>query len=96
VDPAGSEQLRLRIEQQAHWREARSVLDGRQPAIDPDGHDLERMEVGLRLYAPRLARGRVIRQCKRLIDGVWISSTLAEASDGATRHAPLQELAHAV
>lgn len=96
VDPAGAEQLRLRIEQQAQWREARSVLDGRQPGVDPDGSDLEGIEVGLRLYAPRIARGQVVRPCKRLVDGVWTSGTLAEASSGAVQRLPLQELARVV
>ena len=92
VDPAGAEQLRLRIEQQAHWRQARSVLDGRQPAMDPDGSDLDHLESGLRVYASRIARGQVVRQHKRLIDGLWISETVAETASTARHGSRLEEL----
>jgi hypothetical protein len=92
VDAAGAEQLRLRIEQQAHWRQARSVLDGRQPAIDPDGSDLERLDSELRVYVSRVARGQVVRQHKRLIGGVWISETVTETPSTAPRRSPLRKL----
>lgn len=79
MDAGGAEALRWQLEQQAHWRGAEAVLDGRQPAVDPDRDELMRMEDGMRVYEARIVRGHLVHLCKRLIDGVWINGTLAES-----------------
>jgi hypothetical protein len=76
MDAAGAANLRWRIEQQEQWRLAAAVLDGRQPAVDPDIEDLERFEHGLRIYHSRTIRDRTMQLCKRLIGGVWEIGTL--------------------
>jgi hypothetical protein len=73
VDVAGAESLRQRLEQQAHWRLAEAVCDGRQMATDPDIDELETMEYGRRIYAARLVHGKFVRLHKELSDGVWVS-----------------------
>ena len=84
MDVAGAESLRQRLEQQAHWRQAKAVRDGRQSATDPDLDDLESMEHGKRLYTPRLVHGKVVRLRKDLSDGVWVSNVVAvSALEGA-------------
>lgn len=67
--------LRWRIEQQQQWRLADAVLDGRQPAVDPDIANLESFERDLRVYTGRM-RDRTTHLCKRLIDGIWENGTL--------------------
>jgi hypothetical protein len=79
VDAAGAVRLRWRIEQQQHWRQAQAVIDGRQPAIDPDSDDLQSVGDGIRLYSARFTRDGTLRLCKRLVDGVWEHGTLDEA-----------------
>ena len=81
MDPAGAENLRVRLAQQAHWQEAEAVRDGRQPSIDPDSSELVRVESGMRIYAEQVIHGARVRHCKRLIDGVWVSGTIAEPSE---------------
>ena len=76
VDPAGAEKLRWRLEQQAHWRQAEAVCDGRQPAVDPDSDDLERYEDGVRIYGALMVHGQLVQPCKELRDGVWVSGVL--------------------
>jgi hypothetical protein len=72
--------LALRIEQHNHWRQAPSVLDGRQPARDPDRESLASLGDGIRIYAQRLTRdGTSLRVCKRLVDGVWEPGTIEES-----------------
>jgi hypothetical protein len=84
VDVAGAESLRQRLEQQAHWRQAEAVRDGRQSATDPDIDELESMEYRRRLYAPRIVHGTVVRLHKELSDGVWMSNIMAvPALEGA-------------
>ena len=78
VDAAGAEKLRWRIEQQQHWRLAQSVLDGRQPSIDPDQNDLVEIGDGVRIYSTRVTRDGVVHLCKRLVDGVWEHGTILE------------------
>jgi hypothetical protein len=68
VDAAGADKLRWRLDQQEHWRQAQAVLDGRQPAIDPDLAELEEFGDELRLYSSRPGAARL---CKRLVDGTW-------------------------
>jgi hypothetical protein len=67
MDVSGAEALRLRLEQQRHWRLAAAVRDGRQPPIDPDSHALSELHQGERVYRP--AAGRYV---KRLIGGSWV------------------------
>ena len=92
MDVAGAERLRWRIEQHAHWREASAVLDGRQPATDPDIAQLEMVHDGIRLYSARITQNGVMRTCKRLVDGVWEYGTVDEGfadepvSAGAMAH----------
>lgn len=93
MDAAGAEKLRLRIEQQQHWRQAQAVGDGRQPATDPDGATLERLGDGIRVYGTRVTRGGLLTVCKRLIDGVWELGTLATPWDGSADTAPEREIA---
>ena len=85
MDPAGAENLRVRLEQQAHWKTADSVRDGRQPSVDPDSGDLERIEDGIRLYTEQIIHGARVRHCKRLIEGVWVSGTITESDDSTGR-----------
>ena len=72
--------LALRIEQHSHWRQAPSVLDGRQPARDPDRESLVGLRDGIRLYSQQVTRdGKLLRVCKRLVDGVWEQGTIEAA-----------------
>ena len=50
MDIAGAEALAARIAQQEQWREALAVRTARQPAVDPDGHALESIRAGVRIY----------------------------------------------
>jgi hypothetical protein len=81
MDPAGASKLQSRLEQQAHWRQADAVRDGRQPATDPDSEQLERIDEGLRVYGPQISHGVRARRCKQLVDGVWVSGTIAEPGE---------------
>jgi hypothetical protein len=81
VDAAGAENLRWRIEQQQHWRQAPAVLDGRLPSVDPDLNDLVDFGDGVRLYSSRMTRDGIVRLCKRLVDGVWEHGTVDEQFD---------------
>jgi hypothetical protein len=83
VEAGGAEALRWQLEQQANWRQAEAVGDGRQPSVDPDREDLVRIENGMRVYAARMVRGDVVQLCKRLIDGVWMNGRLTEAGPPA-------------
>jgi hypothetical protein len=85
VDSAGARTLRWRLEQQAHWRQASAVLEGRQPSVDPDGEELERVEAGRRVYRAQIVHGQVVQRSMELIDGVWESRA---GSDLATPAAP--------
>jgi hypothetical protein len=79
MDISGAQALSERIAQQHHWRQARAVQVGSQPASDPDGHALESFCGGVRTYRAQqrieIMNGRPImvtrRVSKRLIDGVW-------------------------
>ena len=80
MDAGGARTLHARLEQQAHWQQAEAVQRGDQPAIDPDGAELEELKDGVRFYTTReehrdVVDGRpalVIQQLtKRLVDGRW-------------------------
>jgi hypothetical protein len=71
VDAAGAEMLAWRIEQHSHWRQAQSVLDGRQPATDPDRADLVSVGDGIRIYSQSYTFNGSGRLCKRLVNGIW-------------------------
>jgi hypothetical protein len=81
MDIEGARILSDRIAQQRHWAEADAVLDGRNPAVDPDAHRLTEMHAGLRVYdtevLPTIIEGRPARLtrvfCKELVDGAWRS-----------------------
>jgi hypothetical protein len=76
VDAAGAAQLHWRIEQQQNWRQAQSVVDGRQPAMDPDSSDLISFGDGVRVYSERHTSDGRLHLCKRLVDGVWEHGTV--------------------
>src|SRR5690348_14289050 len=85
VDAAGAAKLRWRIEQQQHWRQAQAVLDGRQPSVDPDMEELVSVGDGIRIYSERKTSEGQLRLCKRLVEGVWETSTFdEELQTGAT------------
>jgi hypothetical protein len=81
MDAAGAAELRKRLADQAHWRQAQAVRDGRQPAVDPDVRELAELGEDVRFYAcdehwvrnghSTLVR---VRMVKRLIDGWWQTS----------------------
>jgi hypothetical protein len=82
LDANGARELTKRLEAQEHWRQATAVQQGEQPACDPDGHELEELADGIRLYrretqasARNGTRSHVEhRLCKRLVDGRWETS----------------------
>lgn len=86
MDCAGAEVLRQRLAQQENWRQALAVRTGRQPAVDPDGHALERFQAGVRYY--RVQRRLELRGgqtelvtltlSKRLFDGRWETGEIVE------------------
>jgi hypothetical protein len=79
MDIEGARILSERIAQQRHWAQAAAVIDGRNPAVDPDAHRLTEMHEGLRVYntevLPTIVDGRpaTLRRvfCKALQDGEW-------------------------
>jgi hypothetical protein len=89
VDVSGAIVLRDRLAQQEHWRRARSVRVGAQPATDPDGHALESFRACTRYYREQRRRevvdGRnavvTTRLCKYLVDGAWEAELLVERVD---------------
>ena len=85
--------LRRRIEQQAHWRQAEAVRDGRQPPVDPDSDGLQLVGEGIRLYTPRVNHGGLVYVCKRLVDGVWELGMLTEPWDGTSEPATVAGMA---
>ena len=86
MDAAGAEELRKRLEEQAHWAQAEAVKDGRQPASDPDAAELEEIRDGIRYYGLDQQRttidGRTavvtVRMVKQLVDGEWQRSAIEE------------------
>jgi len=83
----GVEALNFRLTQQEHWEQATAVHDGRQPRIDPDGAELERLDEGLRIYGLHEAYGtmdgRQALLSQRLVKslsatGVWESELVVE------------------
>ena len=79
MDISGARVLSERIAQQRHWRQARAVQVGTQPAADPDGYALESYRGAVRTYRPQESieildgRPAMVTRCvrKRLIDGIW-------------------------
>ncbi len=84
--------LKRRLEQQAHWRQADAVRDGRQLPVDPDGDELEEIGDGIRLYSVRRATTEARRMCKRLVDGKWQHEIVAEPAE---HHEDLRHATHA-
>jgi hypothetical protein len=80
MDAAGAEMLAWRIEQHGHWKQAQSVLDGRQPASDPDRADLVSVGDGIRIYSLNYTHNGTGRLCKRLVNGVWEHGMIEEPS----------------
>ena len=65
------------IERHSHWRQAESVLDGRQPARDPDCESLVSVGDGIRVYTQQVTRdGSRLSLCKRLVNGIWEHGTV--------------------
>jgi hypothetical protein len=81
------EALRLRLTEQEQWEEAESVLDGRQPRVDPDNADLEELGDGTRIYRLHEVDGtmddlpaRISRRLvKRLEAGAWVSDIVVDS-----------------
>jgi hypothetical protein len=80
MDFPGRQTLEVRLQQQAHWRQAAAVQRGEQPTTDPDAYELEELRDGLRLYGVReqhrdVVDGRRVlviqRLTKRLVDDRW-------------------------
>jgi hypothetical protein len=63
MDVEGAAALARRIAEQANWRLATAVQDGRQPAVDPDRELLESFEDTRRAYSDGTG--------KLLLDGWW-------------------------
>ena len=86
MDANGARELSKRLEAQEHWRQARAVQVGEQPAADPDAQDLEELGDGIRLYRreaqPSTVNGTATREtqrlCKRLVNGRWETSLEAD------------------
>lgn len=86
MDGHGARELSRRIEAQQHWRVAKAVQEGSQPASDPDVDHLEDFGGGARLYRPKQlwvvvlggqAPVLVSRRLKKtLVDGRWHTSTI--------------------
>lgn len=91
MDAAGAEELRWRIEQQQHWRQADAVLDGRQPSVDPDMNELVSLGDGIRVYSERFTTEGRLRLCKRLVGGLWEPGTITEKNDLGPRPEPVHE-----
>jgi hypothetical protein len=72
MDANGARELAKRLEAQDHWRQAKSVQSGAQPAADPDAHALVEFEDGIRRY--RADGDERTALCKRLVDGRWETS----------------------
>ncbi len=80
--------LARRIEQHRHWCRAEAVLDGRQPARDPDRESLVDVGDGIRIYAPQVRRdGSRLRLCKRLVNGIWETGTIESHPTRDTKEA---------
>jgi hypothetical protein len=79
MDIEGARILSERIAQQRHWAQADAVIEGSNPAVDPDAHRLTEMRPGLRIYDTEVLRtildGRPATLtrvfCKELRDGEW-------------------------
>jgi hypothetical protein len=79
LEREGAEALSFRLAQQRQWEEAEAVRDGRLPAIDPDGSDLEEIGAGVRFYqwheVPGTMDGRPAMLLQRLVkwlaNGCW-------------------------
>ena len=93
MDVAGAQELQKRLEQQAHWRQAEAVREGRQPRTDPDVLELEELGTGVRFYRREPERtsfdgsraGATLRVAKRLVGGYW--KTEIESDGRSRRHA---------
>ena len=86
VTRGAAEALKFRLEQQMQWQEATAVRAGRQPQVDPDGAELERIGDGVRVYrvheVPGVMDGRAAlltqRLVKRLENACWESDVEVE------------------
>lgn len=85
MDTNGARHLAVRIAQQQQWELAQAVRDGRQPASDPDGGQLEVIGDGCRLYATEVTNGAngptVQRFLKTLVDGSWEVAVVDERGE---------------
>ena len=89
MDAAGAELVRQRIEEQAHWRQAEAVREGRQPASDPDRASLEEMGTDVRIYGIQRRHEfcdgvhtlMTYRSVKRLVRGAWERDQVVEATE---------------
>ena len=82
MDAAGAAELRKRLDEQEHWRQAPAVRDGRQTPTDRDAPELEEIGATVRYYgrerAQKLVDGRpalvTSRMTKRLVGDYWETS----------------------
>jgi len=82
-----SEALSLRLGDQEHWEQAESVLDGRQPRVDPDNGELEELGDGIRTYRLHEVDGTIDglparisqRLVKRLENGIWETDIVVDS-----------------
>ncbi len=86
MDAANGALLNTIIEAHENWRRAEAVLDGRQPAIDPDRSSLVEFDGDVRVYSPyerrELVDGKPMltkyHVSKRLVDGMWRRTEVAD------------------
>jgi hypothetical protein len=94
LDTNGARHLQKRLEAHEHWRQADAVVDGRQPANDPDVHELEGIGDGVRLYGCEARQATVharpalvtFRMTKALVDGAWERSVIEESVEYLDTH----------
>ncbi len=67
MDSAGAEQIRQRIEQHVHWRQASAVVAGTPSPVDPDRDELEELGPNTRVYG--------VQQRHEIVDGTHALST---------------------
>jgi hypothetical protein len=92
MDAAGAEELRKRLEGQAHWTQAEAVQDGRQPPTDPDAPQLEELADGVRYYEREQQQTTVdgreavvtLRFVKELVEGEWRGTVIQERVEYAS------------
>jgi hypothetical protein len=89
MDAIGARELRERLAEQEHWRQAKAVREGHQAPTDPDYYELEEMGKRVRRYGVEQQRTTVngrpaivtLRLTKTLIGDRWETSLVIEATE---------------